>query len=279
MKITKITVALCASIATVAAMAAEPFVYVNDWPAGGIGDQMMTATFPELRRNGFNPSIRYVKGCKAALDQVRKGQGHFFMNSGRYGLDKECGITVGDGTEFRIVSEVNSTPLMLCSSDSTISLDQLKSGKTFIGMTGPDHEIVDSLLASVGIDRSNYKTVIYRGTNNAMAAIKAGDIKMGFFGVAGPRLAADGKCILSTGPNRSDVPRSKDINSDSNFVEYLTKHILVSAGTPSKEYVELFTRVFNSPEWQEYLDKTKFMHYGIGQGISGTETEKLINAR
>jgi hypothetical protein len=279
MKITKITVALCAAMGTVAAMAAEPFVYVNDWPAGGLADQMMTATFPELRRNGFDPSIEYVKGCKSALDRVRKGQGHFTMNSGKYGLDSECGITVGEGTEFRIVSEVQSTPLMLCSTDNTISLDQLKSGKTFIGMTGPDHEIVDSLLASVGIDRSNYETVIYRGTNAALAAIKAGDIKMGVFGVAGPRLAAQGKCILSTGPNRSDVPRSNDINPDSNFVEYSSKFMLISVGTPSKEYVDLFTRVFESSEWQEYLAKTKFMHYGLGQSIPGTETEKLINAR
>ena len=278
MKITKILVAFCASIATVAAMAAEPFVYALDWPPGGhVG--FLTATFPELRRNGYNPSIEYVKGCKEALDRVRKGQGHFSMFSEKYGPDKECGITVGDGTEFRIASEIISTPFMLCSTDKTISLEQLKSGKTFIGLTGPDDKIVDSLLASVGIDRSNYKTVIYRGTNAALAAIKSGDIKMGFFGLAGPRLAAEGKCILSTGPNSSNIPRSKDINPNSSFVEHSIKHMLVSAGIPSKQYVELFTRVFKSSEWQEYLDKTGFMHNGLGQGILGSETEKLLNTK
>lgn len=279
MKITKVAVAVCASIATIAAMAAEPFVYVMDWPPGGLGDRMSIATFPELKRNGFDPRIEYVKGCKAALDRVRKGQGHFSMTTGKYGLDNECGITVGEGTEFRIVSEVQSAPLMLCSTDKTISLDQLKSGKTFIGMTGPDHEIVDSLLASVGIDQSNYKTVIYRGTNAALAAIKAGDIEMSFFALAGPLLADEGKCILSTGPNRSSVPRSKDINPDSTFVEYSVRHMLVSAGTPSAQYVDLFTRVFKSLEWQEYLTRTKFMHNGLGQDTPGTETEKLLNAR
>lgn len=279
MKTKKIVIGIYAAVITALSMAAEPFVYVSDYPPGGNADRQIEATFPELKRNGFTPSIEYVKGCKTALNQVRQGQGHFIMFSEKYGLDRECGITVGNNTEFRIVSEVQSVPLMLCSTDKNISLDQLKTGKTFIGMTGPYDDVVGPLLDSVGIDRSKYKTVIYKGTNATLAALKAGDISIGVFGQASSMLATEGKCIVSTDKNALGVPRSRDINPNSKFVEYSTKFVLVSAGIPSKQYVDLFTRVFKSVEWQAYVSKTKFMHNGLGHGISGVETEQQLNSK
>lgn len=211
-------------------------------------------------------ALVYLKGKKGDDHTIMFTLNSFYTTPLR---QPALGVDITEFTPIARMAEdtfllwVNSDRKDINNVEDFVKAAKAKGGDWIMAGTGKaseDNLLTDFLNSAYGL---NMKYVPYKGGgkvakelagNNADSTVNNPSEQLGFYE------AGKTKPLAAFTPERlpmfKDTPTFKELGND---MSYFMQRTVVGAPGMSKEaveyYTDLFTRVFNSPEWQEYRTK------------------------
>jgi len=231
-------------------------------------DKMAPVPFTPVNKPGGSgaEALVHMKGKKGNDHTIMFTLNSFYttpLRQPKLGIDITTFTPVARMAEDTFLLWVNSDRKDINNVDDFVKAAKAKGKKWIMAGTGKNSE--DNLLTdflNTAYDL-NMKYVPYKGGgkvakelagNNADSTVNNPSEQLGFYE------AGTTKALAAFTPTRlplfPDAPTFKELGND---FSYFMQRTVVGAPGMSKEaaayYSELFTRVFNSPKWQEYRTK------------------------
>ncbi len=300
MRFTHLTFGLAAGLAGLAAAGAvqafepkKPIEFVVMAGKGGGADKAVRLMQSIIAKNKFSAqpvtpvnkpggsgaeALVYLKGKKGDDHTIMFTLNSFYTTPMR---QKGLGVDITEFTPIMRMAEdtfclwVNSDRKDINSVDDFVR-EAKKAGKKWImagtGKNSEDNLLTDFLNSAYGLQM---KYVPYKGGgkvakelagNNANSTVNNPSEQLGFYE------AGKTKPLACFTPERiglfKDAPTFKELGKD--FVYFMQRTVVGAPGMSDgakKYYLDLFTKVFNSQEWQTYRKKKAL----VGPALSGDE--------
>ena len=231
-------------------------------------DKMAPVPFTPVNKPGGSgaEALVHMKGKKGNDHTIMFTLNSFYttpLRQPKLGIDITSFTPVARMAEDTFLLWVNSDRKDINNIDDFVKAAKAKGNKWIMAGTGKNSEdnlLTDFLNTAYGLDM---KYVPYKGGgkvakelagNNADSTVNNPSEQLGFYE------AGTTKALAAFTPTRlplfPDAPTFKELGND---FSYFMQRTVVGAPGMSKEaasyYSDLFTRVFNSPKWQEYRTK------------------------
>lgn len=260
--------------------AADTFNFVYYYPPGGGTDTWAAPVVQELERRGHTVNREYLKGCHAAVNHALTKKNAFLVSaldiSPQTSQDVKTCPSLQEQPGIKYFTNIATAPLFLCTSpkNSQLSLQNFVNGidNWRVGYAVTWHATAAlKTLTNTGTPKPNVKFIPYLD-QSAMRAVAIAGTDLDFLIIGNNHELIEksgGKCIASTSrQNHKKLPFLGDVYKSS-MTEMHAPIYFWSVGTVDGVTTKLFTEVFQSQIFKDYLAaRPAHLHVGLGTGVT-----------